>query len=315
MEEIRLGISGSLLGDSVLNKGKYKGDRFVKDTLGQFVEYVPVYPEEECGLKEVWEALRLEGDVRAPRLKNPESGEDLTERVVRWARQKARELEGENLCGFVLKSRSPISGMERVHVYADDGSRRKDGVGLFASILIDHFPLLPVEEDGRLHDPGLRENFIERIFVFKRWREMPARGRKIGRLVDFHTRHKLLILAHSPKHYRSLGRLVAKAKEMATADLYAQYHSLLMEAVQLKATVKKHTNVLHHLMGYFKKQLSTDEKRELLEVIGRYREGILPLIVPITLINHYVRKYDEPYLKKQVYLEPHPVELKLRNHA
>jgi uncharacterized protein YbgA (DUF1722 family)/uncharacterized protein YbbK (DUF523 family) len=315
MEQIRLGISGSLLGDSVLNKGKYKGDRFVKDTLGQFVEYVPVYPEEGCGLEEVWEALRLEGDVRAPRLKNPESGEDLTERVVRWARHKAKELEGENLCGFVLKSRSPISGMERVHVYADDGSRRKDGVGLFASILMDHFPLLPLEEDGRLHDPGLRENFIERIFVFKRWREMPTKGRKIGGLVDFHTRHKLLILAHSPQHARSLGKLVAKAKEMAPADLYAQYVSLLMEACRLKATVRKHTNVFHHLMGYFKKQLSADEKQELLEVIGGYHQGILPLIVPITLMNHYVRKYDEPYLKKQVYLEPHPVELKLRNHA
>ena len=315
MEKIRLGISASLLGDSVLNKGKYKGDRFLKDTLGQFVDYVPVYPEEECGLDELWEVLLLAGDIRAPRLKNRENGEDLTERVVRWARQKAKELEGENLCGFVLKSRSPISGMERVPVYADDGTRRKDGVGLFASILIDRFPLLPVEEDGRLHDPGLRENFIERIFVFKRWREMSAKGRKIGHLVDFHTRHKLLILAHSPKHCRSLGRLVAQAKEMAAPDLYAQYLSLLTQAVQLKATVKKHTNVLHHLMGYFKKRLSADEKQELLEVIGRYREGILPLIVPITLMNHYVRKYDEPYLKKQVYLEPHPVELKLRNHA
>jgi uncharacterized protein YbgA (DUF1722 family) len=174
---------------------------------------------------------------------------------------------------------------------------------------------LPVEEDGRLHDPGLRENSIERIFVFKRWRAMPAKGTKIGRLVDFHTRHKLLILSHSPKHYRSLGRLVARAKEMAPADLYAQYHSLLMEAIQLKATVKKHTNVLHHLMGYFKKRLSANEKRELLEVIGRYHQGFLPLVVPITLMNHYVRKYEEPYLKKQVYLEPHPLELKLRNHA
>ena len=315
MEEIRLGISGSLLGDSVLNKGKYKGDRFLKDTLGRFVDYVPVYPEEECGLEEVWETLRLEGDVRAPRLKHPATHQDLTERVVRWARKKAKELEGEDLCGFVFKSRSPISGMERVPLHSDDGSRRKEGVGIFAMAFMKQFPLLPVEEDGRLHDPGLRENFIERIFLFKRWREMPAKGGKVGHLVDFHTRHKLLILGHSPKHYRSLGRLVAKAKEMAPADLYAQYHSLLMEAVQLKATVKKHTNVLHHLMGYFKKKLSADEKQELLEVIGRYREGILPLIVPITLINHYVRKYDEPYLKKQVYLEPHPVELKLRNHA
>jgi uncharacterized protein YbgA (DUF1722 family)/uncharacterized protein YbbK (DUF523 family) len=315
MEKIRLGISASLLGDSVLNKGKYKGDHFLKDTLGRFVDYVPVYPEEECGLEGVWESLRLVGDVRSPRLKNPESGEDFTERVVGWSRRKAGELEVQNLCGFVLKSRSPISGMERVHVYADDGSRRKDGVGLFASVLIDHFPLLPVEEDGRLHDPGLRENFIERIFAFKAWRETVAPDRRLGRLVDYHTRHKLLILAHSPKHVASMGRLVAEAKELAPEDLYARYLALLMDALRLKATVKKHTNVLHHLMGYFKRDLSPDEKQELLAVIGQYHDGALPLIVPITLMNHYVRKYDQPYLKKQVYLEPHPMELKLRNHA
>jgi uncharacterized protein YbgA (DUF1722 family) len=175
--------------------------------------------------------------------------------------------------------------------------------------------LLPVEEEGRLHDPGLRENFIERIFVFKRWREMLARGKKIGKLVEFHTQHKLLLLAHSPKHGRSLGKLVAEAKEMAPEDLYARYLSLLMEALRLKATVKKHTNVLHHLMGYFKKQLSADEKQELLEVVSRYHESTIPLVVPITLINHYVRKYDQPYLKTQHYLNPHPVELQLRNHV
>ncbi len=315
MDKIRLGISACLLGKSVMNKGKYKGDRFLMDTLGRFVDYVPVYLEEECGLDGVWESLRLVGDVRSPRLKNPKSGEDFTERVMGWSRSKATELEGENLCGFVLKGRSPITGMERVYVYADDGSRRKDGVGLFASVLIDRFPLLPVEEDGRLHDPGLRENFIERIFAFKEWRESVAPERRVGRLVDYHTRHKLLILAHSPKHLASLGRLVAEAKELSPEDLYARYLTLLMEALRLKATVKKHTNVLHHLMGYFKKDLSADEKQELLEVIGQYHDGALPLIVPITLMNHYVRKYDQPYLKRQVYLEPHPMELKLRNHA
>ena len=315
MEKICLGIHASLLGDSVLNKGKYKGDRFLKDTLGCFVDYVPVYPEEECGLEEVWEALRLEGDLASPRLKHPKTGKDYTARVTGWSRKKAGELEGEGLCGFIFKSRSPISGMERVHVHAEDGSRRKEGVGLFASILMDRFPLLPVEEDGRLHDPGLRENFIERIFVFKRWREMLAGGKRIGRLVDFHTRHKLLILSHSPKHYTSLGRLVARAKGMDPQEVHGQYLSLLLEAIRLKATAKKHTNVLHHLMGYFKKDLSGGEKQELLEVIERYHGGTLPLIVPITLMNHYVRKYDQHYLREQVYLSPHPLELKLRNHA
>ncbi len=313
--KIRLGISASLLGLSVLNQGKYQGDRFLKDTLGRFVDYVPVCPEEDCGLEDVSESLRLEGQVGALRLMDPKTGEDYTKRVERWARHKVEELDGEDLCGFVLKSRSPITGMERVHVHGDDGNRSKDGVGLFASILMDRFPTMPVEEDGRLHDPGLRENFIERIFVFKRWREMLGNGKKIGRLVDFHTRHKLLILSHSPKHYTSLGRLVAGAKGMAPQELYGQYLSLLMEAIHLKATTKKHTNVLHHLMGYFKKDLSRNEKQEMLELIDQYHKGGLPLIVPLTLMNHYVRKYDQPYLKQQVYLDPHPVELKLRNHA
>lgn len=182
------------------------------------------------------------------------------------------------------------SGMQRVKIYDANGVPSNRGVGMFAMAFMQHFPLLPVEEDDRLHDPGLRENFVERIFVFKRWRKMLAGGRRIGRLVDFHTRHKLLILAHSRKHYTSLGRLVAKAKGMDPQVLYSQYLTLLMEAVRLKATVKKHINVLHHLMGYFKKDLSGDETQELLEVIGRYHKGSLPLIVPVTLMNHYVRK-------------------------
>jgi uncharacterized protein YbgA (DUF1722 family)/uncharacterized protein YbbK (DUF523 family) len=316
MEKVRLGISGALLGDSVWNRGKYSGDRFLKDTLGRFVDYVPIFPEEDCGLEEVWEDLRLEGDVRAPRLKDRKSGEDFTGKVLSWAHRKAEELEGEDLCGFVLMARSPITGMERVYVHAGEtGSKKKEGVGLFASVLMERFPMLPVEEDGRLHDPGLRENFIERIFVFKRWREMLAAGVKLGGLVDFHTRHKLLILSHSPKHYTDMGRLVAKAKEVPAKELYGRYASLLMEALRLQATAKKQANVLHHLMGHFKKDLAADEKQELLDVIGQYHRGTLPLIVPITLINHYVRKYDSPYLKGQVYLEPHPVELRLRNHA
>jgi uncharacterized protein YbgA (DUF1722 family) len=255
------------------------------------------------------------GDPEFPRLVTTRTGQDFTDRMTRWASRRVVELEKEDLCGYIFKSKSPSSGMERVKIYDANGVPSNRGVGMFAMAFMKHFPLLPVEEEGRLHDPGLRENFIERIFVFKRWREMVAKGRKIGSLVEFHTQHKLLLLAHSPKHSRSLGKLVAKAKEMAPSDLYAQYLSLLMEALRLKATVKKHTNVLHHLMGYFKKQLTKDEKQELLEIIDRYRKEYVPLVVPITLVGHYVRKYDQPYLKVQHYLNPHPVELKLRNHV
>jgi uncharacterized protein YbgA (DUF1722 family) len=180
---------------------------------------------------------------------------------------------------------------------------------------MEHFPLLPVEEDGRLHDPKLRENFIERIFTLKRWREVLAQKESRGNLVDFHTQHKLLILSHSPKHYQIMGKLVAKAKEIPIKEHYQQYQTILMEALQLKTTPKKNANVLQHMMGYFREQLSSDEKQELLEVIEHYRQEYIPLIVPIALIQHYVRKYGQPYLKQQVYLNPHPLELQLRNHV
>jgi len=281
------------------------------------VEFVPVCPEVECGLGVPREAMHLVGDPEAPRLVTVRTKVDLTDRLVTWARKRVGELEQEDLRGFIFKSKSPSSGMERVRVYneAAQGAPVTRGVGMFARIFMEHFPLLPVEEEGRLHDPVLRENFIERIFVFQRWRELLAAKPTLGDLVTFHTRHKLLILAHSPNHYRELGRLVARAKEVPVQEFYETYQSRLMEALRLKTTPKKNTNVLSHLMGYFKKNLTPDEKQELLEIIDLYHQGYVPLVVPITLINHYVRKYNQPYLKEQFYLHPHPVELQLRNHV
>ena len=186
---------------------------------------------------------------------------------------------------------------------------------MFARAFMEHFPLIPVEDDGRLNDPSIRENFILQIFTMQRWRDNLSRKQSMGNLVDFHTRNKLLIMSHSPKHYRSMGKLVADGKKTPIGELYQHYQLLLMEALKLKTTIRKNINVLQHLMGYFKKQLSTDEKQELLEIFDQYRSEYVPLIVPITLINHYVRKYDQPYLKQQTYLNPHPVELKLRTHV
>ncbi|MDY0038826.1 MAG: DUF523 and DUF1722 domain-containing protein [Desulforhabdus sp.] len=314
MEKIKLGISTCLLGEPVRYDGGHKLDRFLRDTLGQYVQYVPVCPEAECGFGVPRESMHLEGDPQAPRLVTTRSRRDVTEPMRSWAEKRVVELEQDELCGFIFKSNSPSSGMERVKIFAN-GTARKTGVGIFAGIFMKHFPLLPVEEEGRLHDPHLRESFIERIFVFKRWRETVLEGRKKKSIIDFHTRHKLLLMSHTPRHYSVMGKLVAKAGELDTEDLYAQYIALLMEALKLKATAKKNRNVLQHLMGYFKKQLSADEKRELQEVIDFYHRGHVPLIVPITLINHYVRKYDQPYLKEQYYLQPHPVELQLRNHV
>jgi uncharacterized protein YbgA (DUF1722 family)/uncharacterized protein YbbK (DUF523 family) len=317
MPKLRLGISACLLGQPVRFDGGHQQDRFITDTLGRYVEFVPVCPEVECGLGVPREAMRLAGDPEAPRLMTVRTRVDLTDRMLAWARKRVQELEQENLCGFIFKSKSPSSGMARVKVYPEQapGSPVTRGVGMFARVFMAHFPLLPVEDEGRLHDPVLRENFIARIFVLQRWRELLAANPNLGALVAFHTRHKLLILSHSPKHYRELGRLVARASELPIHQLYDHYQSRLMDALRLQATSSKNANVLYHLMGYFKKDLSADEKQELLEIIDHYRQGFVPLVVPVTLLNHYVRKYNQPYLKGQFYLHPHPVELQLRHHV
>ena len=314
-DRIKLGISSCLLGENVRWNGGHQQDRFLIETLGRFVEYAPVCPEVETGLGIPRETLRLLGDPENPRLVTTKTGIDHTDRMKQWAEARLKDLEKENLCGFIFKCDSPSSGMIRVKVYDGKGGVRKTGVGIFARMFMERFPRIPAEDDGRLHNPEIRENFIETVFVLKQWRESLSRGRTVGNLVDFHTRQKLLILCHSPNHYQQMGKLVAGGKNIPAGELYDRYELLLLDALKLKTTVKKQTNVLQHVMGYFKKDLSADEKAEILEVIENYRNGYVPLIVPITLLNHYVRKYDQPYLKQQTYLNPHPVALKLRNHV
>ncbi len=314
-DQIKVGISACLLGEKVRYDGGHKLDKFLRDTLGQYVVYVPVCPEVESGLGIPREALRLVGDAASPRLVTSRTNRDYTDKMTAWAKVRLKELESEDLCGFVFKSKSPSSGMERVKVYNEKGMPMQQGVGLFARAFMEHFPLIPVEEEGRLHDPKLRENFIERLFILRQWRETLSGKVTTGKLVAFHTHQKLLILSHSQKHYRLMGKLVAGAKGVPVRDLYDTYERLLMQALKLKTTPKKNVNVLQHMMGYFKKDLSADEKQEILERIDEYRKGYVPLIVPITLINHYVRKFKEPYLGSQSFLQPHPVELQLRNHA
>ena len=315
MERIRLGISRCLLGENVRYDGGHALDRFLRDTLGKYVEYVPVCPEVECGFGIPRESLRLLGNPQKPRLVTSRTGVDHTDRMEAWAHRRVAELEMENLCGFIFKSDSPSSGMERVKVYDDKGIPKKTGAGIFARIFREHFPLIPVEEEGRLHDPTLRENFIERIFTCRRYSEAMDEKKRIESLVAFHTKNKLLLMAHSPKHLKPMGNLVAHAKELSKRDFFAQYERLLTEGMSVKPSTAKHTNVLHHIMGYFKKNLSADEKQELLGVIDQYRQGFIPLIVPVTLLNHFVRRYNESYLNEQTYLNPHPLELQLRNHV
>lgn len=314
-DRIRVGISACLLGHTVRYDGGHKLDRYIRDTLGKYLEFVPVCPEVECGLGVPREAMRLVGDPESPRLVTVRSGRDVTEQMLKWAKHRLEELQEEELCGFIFKSGSPSSGMERVKVYSPGGMPSLKGRGLFARAFMERFPLLPVEEDGRLHDPKLRENFVERIFVMWRWRKVRKAQNPIAALIDFHTSHKFLILAHSPKHAKEMGKLVADAGVFPPSQALESYEALLMQAMRLLATTAKHLNVLQHMLGYFKKQLSADEKQEMMELLFSFREGHLPLVVPVTLLKHYVRKYGVSYLAQQTYLEPHPLELQLRNHV
>lgn len=315
MESIKLGISACLLGENVRYNGGHKLDRYLRDILGRFVKYVPVCPEFECGLGIPRPAMRLIGDPEAPRLITINTKTDKTNQMLDWINKKLPALEKENLCGFIFKAKSPSSGMRDIKIYNASGIPQKKGVGIFAKAFMDAFPNIPVEDEGRLHDAGIRENFIERVFTFHRWKQTVEGKNEIRRLVNFHTEHKLLIMAHSPSILRDLGRITAETKNKPTEILFDSYFSRFQDAIKLKTTIKKHVNVLQHLMGYFKKNISPPEKKELLEIIDQYHKGYIPLVVPVTLINHYVRKYQEPYLLRQVYLNPHPVELMLRNHV
>jgi uncharacterized protein YbgA (DUF1722 family)/uncharacterized protein YbbK (DUF523 family) len=313
--EIRVGVSACLLGETVRYDGGHKRDAFVTDTLGRYVTWVPVCPEVEIGLGTPREAIRLQGDPAAPRLVGTKTGVDLTRRMTDYARGRVRALADLGLSGYVLKRASPSCGMERVKVYSDDGTPGRMGRGLFASALMGALPLLPVEEEGRLTDPRLRESFITRVFAHRRLAALRGAGGRAGELVAFHTAHKYLLLAHSPRHYAALGRLVAGRPGGARTRWLDAYAEQFMAALGVMATTKKHVNVLQHLMGFFKDRLAPPEKRELVGLIDDYARGLVPLVVPITLVNHYVARFDVAYVRDQVYLRPHPKELMLRNHV
>jgi len=314
-QKIRLGVSSCLLGEEVRYDGGHKRDAFLTDVLGPFVEWVPVCPEVEIGLGVPRPPIRLVGDPTAPRLQVEKTGEDLTSRMRRWASGRLGELAALGLHGYVLKRGSPSCGLVRVRVYGEDGSPGRVGRGLFAAALTDALPLLPVEEEGRLTDAGIRESFIERVFAAARWQAFTASPPRVRDLVAFHAAHKFAILAHSPRDYAELGRLVAGAGPRLAAETLATYGTRFMQALAVRATRARHVNVLQHLAGFLKRQLTDDERAELGEVIAEYRRGLVPVVVPLTLLKHHVRRLAVAYLADQVYLSPHPKELILRNHV
>jgi len=312
---IRIGVSRCLLGEEVRYDGGHKRDQFLTDVLGRYVKWVPICPEVEAGLGAPREAMRLVGHPQSPRLVTITSKIDHTRALDTMTAKRIEELKSLDLSGYVFKKGSPSCGIERVRIYDEHGVLSRNGIGLFARAFIEQFPLIPVEEEGRLCDPALRENFIERVFCYWRWQDLVRSGVTRQALVQFHTVHKYVLLAHSPQQYEVLGRLVGQTHRHRPKELALRYGELFMNTLAVKATVRKHVNVLQHIVGHFKKRLNVHEKAELLGVIGDYHHGLTPLVVPLTLIKHYVHTFDVHYIREQVYLNPHPKELMLRNHV
>jgi uncharacterized protein YbgA (DUF1722 family)/uncharacterized protein YbbK (DUF523 family) len=315
--KLRLGVSTCLLGENVRFDAGHKHDRYVTDVLGQWFDLVSVCPEMEIGLGAPRESMRL---VAAPggevRLVTHKTATDLTDRMRTWADKRARSLDRQHLCGYVFKKDSPSCGVERVRVYASDGPPERNGRGLFAAAMLAHHPFLPVEEEGRLNDARLRENFVTRIFAYSRWLAMEREGVTRARLFHFHERHKYVLMAHGQAGMRRLGHLLGAAdRGSSPRELAQRYLEEFTAVIARVPTAKSHANVLQHLAGYFSTNIDASDRAELTATIEQYRLGRVPLIVPITLIRHYVRKLQVRYLVDQVYLNPHPHEMMLLNHV
>jgi len=311
---LRLGVSSCLLGQEVRFDGGHKRDRFVTDLLGGFVEWVPVCPEVEVGMGTPRPALRLVSDGNHVRMIEIKSERDHTLSMQRYSEKRAGALRKLDLCGYILKKDSPSCGMTRVKVYGE-GMPSRAGRGIYASALMDAYPNLPVEDEGRLNDAKLRENFIERVFAYQRLCGLFRSRWTRGQVVAFHSAHKLQLMAHSTVAYRELGRLVADLKQIPRAAFREQYESGFMAALSHVATRGRNANVLQHAAGHLKTKLDSASRTELAELIHDYRKGLVPLVVPVTLMGHFVRIHEIDYLQGQVFLEPHPKELMLRNHV
>ena len=309
---IRIGISSCLLGQAVRYDGGHKHNGYITESLGKFFDFVPYCPEVAIGLGVPRPTIHLVRSAHGPRARGVKDATlDVTDRLAAYAEKVAPKLR--DLSGYILKRGSPSCGMGHVKVYGPRGNAVAASSGLYAGTLMAQLPELPFEEEDRLMDPVLRENFVERVFVYHRWQQLTAQRLTAKALVEFHTRHKFIVLAHDEKRYRELGRLVATAGRSGMAELGRAYIQLLMQALKKPATRTRHANVLQHLFGFLKQNLDAVDKRELLESIDTYRRGRVPLVVPVTLLRHYLRRFPEPYLGGQYYLAPHPDELLLRN--
>ncbi|NSL17199.1 DUF1722 domain-containing protein [Tatlockia micdadei] len=310
---ILIGVSSCLIGEKVRFDGGHKRDSYICDLLANYVDFLPICPEVAIGMGVPRPAIRLVGDPKSPRLVEVKNVErDYTLAMLEFANETMQQLT--HISGYILKSQSPSCGLRRVKIYQGKGQAPLSGQGLYAKILKEQFPYLPIEEEGRLNDPRLRENFIERLFVYHDWQVTNEPGLTAHALINFHTRHKLTLMAHHPSKSRELGQLVSRVDKKNIASLAPEYLYKFMNTLCYIATPNKHANVLMHCLGYFKKVLTKMDKQELVNLIEQYQQGLVPLVVPITLINHHLIHYPQPYLEGQSYLSPYPAELMLRNH-
>jgi uncharacterized protein YbgA (DUF1722 family)/uncharacterized protein YbbK (DUF523 family) len=311
MEKIAVGVSSCLLGNEVRFDGGHKRHSYIEQTLGQYFQFRSFCPEVESGMgipRPVMQLRHSEQGIRCVEYKN--HSVDLTERLRTISEQQHDWLAG--LCGYILKKNSPSCGMERVKVYGEHMPVR-NGTGIFAGYLQQQFPILPVEEEGRLGDPRLRENFIQRVFVMKRWQELCQQPLTPHGLMVFHSRHKLIAMSHDQNQAKLLGHIAAISQSGDMMAMAERYISTLMSCLKIIATRGNHVNVLQHIQGYLKNKLDEDDKKELIDTIESYRIGILPLIVPITLLKHHFRKQPDPFIDSSYYMNPHPIELALFN--
>lgn len=308
---IPVGISACVLGESVRFDGGHKRLPFATDHLKPYVRFYPVCPEMAIGMPSPRPAIRLIRGDEGLQLVGSSQDLNVTEAMLAFSREKVASLS--QLCGYIVCAKSPTCGMERVKVYDAAGKgAEKVGVGLYTQELMRQMPWLPVEEDGRLNDPVLRENFVTRIFALHDFYRQCEAGMTRGKLVAFHSRYKLLIMAHSQADYRALGRHVADLDAMPFDELLIAYRDHLMQALSKRPTRKNHSNVLQHIQGYFSRRLSSRQRKELSHLIDRYRRGTQPLLAPLTLLRHYLEEHPDPYLTQQVYFEPYPEALLLR---
>lgn len=312
-KKIPIGISSCLLGERVRFDGGHKNSPYITQTLTDYFEFRPFCPEVSIGLGIPRETIRLvkdtvDGAVRCVGVKSPDK--DVTQQLADCAREQFHWVE--QLSGYVFKKDSPSCGMERVKIYYKTTPERS-GVGIYAQAILEHFPNLPTEEEGRLGDPRLRENFIKRVFIYHRWRELVANQPSKNALVDFHAQHKLIYMSHNQTQAKALGRLVARIGDMNIEDYCDQYLQAVSDLLKKPASKKNHVNTLKHIQGYLKRDLDSEDKQELHDTIEQYRLGYLPLIVPITLLRHHFRRCPNDYIDQSFYMQPHPNELMLRN--